>query len=86
MLPHLNRNDSFIPNLDHEGEEAAWITSLMPLGAIVGAVPSGKAADRFGRRPAIAATSLPFLTCWLLMLAASTMTPKIAIRILYVAR
>lgn len=83
VLPNLSRNDSFLPNLDQEGEESSWITSLMPLGAILGAVPSGKAADRIGRKLAIAITAMPFLICWVLMLIAPFAA---AIPLLYTAR
>ncbi|XP_014207437.1 facilitated trehalose transporter Tret1-2 homolog [Copidosoma floridanum] len=83
MLPKLAQNDSFIPELDEEGAEASWITALMPLGAILGAVPSGKAADRIGRKLAIGITSIPFLVCWVLMLIAPLGS---SIPVLYTAR
>lgn len=83
VLPNLSRNDSFIPNLSESSEEASWITSLMPLGAILGAVPSGKAADRIGRKPTIAVTVVPFLVCWIMMLLAPL---GASVPVLYVAR
>ena len=83
VLPNLSRNDSFIPNLSESSEEASWITSLMPLGAILGAVPSGKAADRIGRKLTIAITVVPFLLCWILMLVAPL---GASVPVLYVAR
>ncbi|KAJ8688522.1 hypothetical protein QAD02_024317 [Eretmocerus hayati] len=87
VLPQLARNDSFIPGLDSEGEEVSWITSLMPLGAILGAVPSGKAADILGRKPAIGITVTPFLICWLMMLWAPFVNDRsLTTWILYGAR
>jgi MFS family permease len=83
VIPNLSRNDSFLPNLDPDGEEVSWITSLMPLGAILGAVPSGKAADKIGRKLAIGITAMPFLICWVLMLLAPL---GASIPLLYVAR
>lgn len=83
VLPHLTRNDSFIPDLKNDSEEVSWITSLMPLGAILGAVPSGKAADRIGRKLAIGITAIPFLVCWVLLLLAPLGS---SIPVLYTAR
>lgn len=83
VLPNLAKNDSFIPDLDLDSEEVSWITSLMPLGAILGAVPSGKAADRIGRKLTIGITVMPFLICWVMMLLAPLGS---SIPILYVAR
>lgn len=78
VLPTLTSNQtSFIrPALVTSEPAHSWITSLMPLGAILGAVPSGKAADWIGRKLAIGITSIPFLICWVLMLVA----PMIEVR------
>ncbi|OXU25602.1 hypothetical protein TSAR_013695 [Trichomalopsis sarcophagae] len=90
VLPHITKNTTsfYIEGLLEDGDESSWITSLMPLGAILGAVPSGKAADRFGRKPVIGVTVLPFLICWVLMLLAPSVQAayKLAVPLLYVAR
>ncbi|XP_058792857.1 facilitated trehalose transporter Tret1-2 homolog [Phymastichus coffea] len=93
VLPNLcNNASSFVPEIalayeDCEGSTpAAWITSLMPLGAIVGAVPMGKAADLWGRKPTIGVTVIPFLICWLLALAVPFLGEGLRIPVLYVAR
>ncbi|KAL7302128.1 hypothetical protein TKK_0005354 [Trichogramma kaykai] len=83
MLPRLNQT---ISDFDPEGEEASWLTALMPLGAIVGATPAGAAADRFGRKPVIASTALPFLSCWILMLVAPLLERRAALWSFWVAR
>lgn len=52
----------------------------MSIGAIIGAVPAGKLADKVGRKKAIIATALPFLTSWVMIVFASHVV------VLYVAR
>lgn len=81
VLPELEKNEtSFIqPPLLNTEPEYSWITALMPLGAILGAVPSGKAADWIGRKITIGVTSIPFLICWVLMLVAPVMETRSAI-------
>lgn len=61
-------------------EHFSWVTSLMPLGAILGGVLSGKAADRIGRKPMIIGAAVPFFISWIMLMVANSIT------ILYVAR
>ncbi|XP_012281462.1 facilitated trehalose transporter Tret1-2 homolog [Orussus abietinus] len=68
-LPYLASEESFLGGLSED--EASWISSLMPLGAVVGAVPAGKVADRIGRKASIGATAIPFLASWTTLLLAS---------------
>ncbi|KAG5318919.1 TRET1 protein, partial [Pseudoatta argentina] len=63
ILPYLTSAESFLPELSKD--QISWITSLLALGAIVGAVPTGKIADRIGRKWAIFLTAVPFAICWL---------------------
>jgi len=66
ILPYLTSAESFLPKLSED--QISWITSLLALGAITGAVPAGKIADRIGRKWAILLTAVPFTVCWLTML------------------
>ena len=63
ILPYLTSAESFLPELSED--QISWITSLLALGAIVGAVPTGKIADRIGRKWAIFLTAVPFTIGWL---------------------
>ncbi|XP_063240203.1 facilitated trehalose transporter Tret1-like isoform X2 [Bacillus rossius redtenbacheri] len=50
-----------LPTLrDVTPEQASWVASLTPLGALLGAALAGWLADALGRKRAILATALPF--------------------------
>lgn len=68
ILPYLTSSESFLPELSES--EISWISSLLALGAIVGAVPAGKVADWLGRKWTIILTIVPFVTCWLTLITA----------------
>ena len=79
ILPYLASTKSFLPNGLTDSEES-WVSSLLAVGAVLGAVPAGKIADRIGRKAAIIATSLPFLVSWLVIIFCRDLTS------LYIAR
>lgn len=66
MLYYLGKSSSFLGGLN--GTDESWVSSLMPLGAILGAVPSGMLADYIGRKPAIMITAIPFLISWIMLI------------------
>lgn len=76
-LPELQSTNSTLPVTPEEG---SWIGSLVAVGAIVGAVPAGYLADRFGRKLVIQALSMPFLLSWILIVVANS------VGLLYLAR
>jgi SP family facilitated glucose transporter-like MFS transporter 8 len=76
-LPELQSTNSTLPVTPGEG---SWIGSLMAVGAIVGAVPAGFFADRFGRKIVILGLSVPFLLSWILIVVANS------VGLLYLAR
>ncbi|XP_011633666.1 facilitated trehalose transporter Tret1-2 homolog isoform X2 [Pogonomyrmex barbatus] len=78
ILPYLTSSESFLPELV-EGQ-ISWITSLLALGAIAGAVPAGKIADQIGRKWAILLTAIPFATCWVALLTTGNIISMYAAR------
>lgn len=78
ILPYLASKESFLPELSDD--QTSWISSLLALGAIVGAVPSGKIADRIGRKWTIILTTIPFAICWLTLIFARTIVSIYAAR------
>ncbi|XP_072762131.1 trehalose transporter 1-like protein [Anoplolepis gracilipes] len=66
ILPYLTSEESFLLKLSEN--QISWISSLLALGAIAGAVPAGKFADWIGRKWAITLTVVPFVTCWLTLI------------------
>jgi facilitated trehalose transporter len=49
--------------IELEGEEASWIGSLMPLGALVGGILGGTLVEKVGRKRTILGTAIPFIFC-----------------------
>ncbi|XP_069674212.1 facilitated trehalose transporter Tret1-like isoform X1 [Periplaneta americana] len=79
-LPHLQT-----PRNDTEGiisdDEASWIGSLAPLGALFGALPSGYLAGRFGRRFLLLLLTVPLSLGWITIILAGQ-----SLALLYTAR
>ncbi|KAK0092452.1 hypothetical protein PV326_001371 [Microctonus aethiopoides] len=76
--PYLTSPESFIIGMTEN--DMSWVCSLMALGAVFGAVPAGKIADKIGRKIAIIVTALPFLISWLMIIFTRDLTN------LYIAR
>jgi len=49
--------------IESNGDEASWIGSLMPLGAMLGGIIGGTLVELIGRKRTILATALPFILC-----------------------
>ncbi|XP_069700469.1 facilitated trehalose transporter Tret1-like [Periplaneta americana] len=62
-------------------DEASWIGSLAPLGALVGALPAGFLADMFGRRRVLLMLTVPFAVGWVITVLADR-----SVCLLYTAR
>ncbi|XP_076178837.1 facilitated trehalose transporter Tret1 [Ptiloglossa arizonensis] len=77
VLPKLSAEDSWMPITKEEG---SWVSSLCALGAIAGAFPSGKIADKIGRKKSLLLLSGPFLVSWGIIVIAKE------VRLLYMAR
>ncbi|XP_053972758.1 facilitated trehalose transporter Tret1-2 homolog [Hylaeus volcanicus] len=77
VLPQLYEKDSWMVVTEDQG---SWVSSLCALGAIAGALPSGKMADRLGRRMSLLLLAGPFLVSWGLILVATE------VWFLYIAR
>lgn len=59
---------------------ATWVASFLPIGALVGSIPAGILAEKYGRKNTAILIGIPFIASWAL-----TVTAKSAV-ILYVAR
>ena len=67
VLPKLMTKDSWFPITEEEG---SWVSSLLAIGAIAGALPSGTLSDKFGRKKALLALAGPFLLSWGMIIGA----------------
>lgn len=68
VLPQLYKPTAFMVLSQDQG---SWVSSLLALGAIGGALPSGAMADRLGRKKSLLLLAAPFLLSWLIILVAS---------------
>lgn len=77
VLPQLYAEDSWLVITQEQG---SWISSLLALGAIAGAVPAGPMADKLGRKKSLLLLSVPFLLSWAVIVGTS------ALWLIYAAR
>lgn len=68
VLPQLYEESSWLVITREQG---SWVGSLLALGAIAGAVPSGPMADRLGRKKTLLILAVPFLLSWVIIIFAS---------------
>lgn len=68
VLPELYKETSWLVITKEQG---SWISSLLALGAIAGAVPSGPMADKLGRKRTLLLLTAPFLLSWVIIIFAS---------------
>ena len=61
VLPQLYAKDSWLVITKEQG---SWIGSLLALGAMAGAIPSGAMADKLGRKKSLLILGGPFLLSW----------------------
>lgn len=67
VLPKLSAEGSWFPVTEEEG---SWVSSLLAIGAIAGALPSGTLAEKIGRKKALLILAGPFLLSWLIIILA----------------
>lgn len=71
------------PNAVHASpEQNTWIASLLAIGAIVGAVPSGIFADQIGRKKTAMLITIPYIISWLITVFATNIPMLYAARFL----
>lgn len=68
VLPQLYQMDSWLPI---DKEQGSWVGSLLALGAMTSAVPSGPLADKFGRKKSLQLLAVLFLFSWIIIVFAS---------------
>ncbi|KDR19246.1 Sugar transporter ERD6-like 6 [Zootermopsis nevadensis] len=66
-LPKLEEVHSHIPITRDQG---SWIVSLLGVGGILAPLPAGYLVNKYGRRPLLIFSALPFLLAWLLIIFA----------------
>lgn len=79
VLDQLKTPDSEIPITKDEG---TWIASMLAIGAIIGAVPSGILADQLGRKKAAIIIAVPYIISYLLIVFAQNVWWLYAARLL----
>uniref|UniRef100_A0A1B6MT94 Major facilitator superfamily (MFS) profile domain-containing protein n=1 Tax=Graphocephala atropunctata TaxID=36148 RepID=A0A1B6MT94_9HEMI len=62
--------DPGIPSITEE--QGSWVGSLMPVGALLGALPAGYFCNLFGRKLVGMSLAIPFIISWGLIAIAST--------------
>ncbi|XP_058797884.1 facilitated trehalose transporter Tret1-like [Phymastichus coffea] len=68
VLPHLKAADSWLPM---DEEQASWVSSLLAIGSMMGALPAGVVANSIGRKRTILLLAIPFLLSWAIILFVS---------------
>lgn len=68
VLPQLYEETSWLVITKEQG---SWISSLLALGAIAGAIPAGPITDRLGRKKTLLLLTAPFLLSWVIIIFAS---------------
>nr|CAD7577143.1 unnamed protein product [Timema californicum] len=76
ILPYLQISSIERGEAPITSEESSWIASLLPLGALVGALVGGYCADVFGRKWTILGSAIPYFV-GLALCAVSTSVPCI---------
>jgi SP family facilitated glucose transporter-like MFS transporter 8 len=76
VLPNLSDVAVFLGGNVTETEgisttEESWISSLAPLGALVGALPAGYMANLIGRKRLLLLLTIPYLLGWFLIIVAA---------------
>lgn len=67
VLPQLYEKTSWLVISEEEG---SWVGSLLALGAMAAAVPSGPMADKLGRKKSLLLLAAPFLLSWVIIIFA----------------
>ncbi|KAK0183248.1 hypothetical protein PV327_001307 [Microctonus hyperodae] len=67
VLPKLAVKGSWFPVTSDEG---SWVSSLLAIGAIAGALPAGTLADKLGRKKSLLSLAGPFVLSWILIIIA----------------
>lgn len=79
VMDQLKLPSSKIPITKDEG---TWIASMLAIGAIIGAVPSGILADKLGRKKTAITIAIPYIISYLLIVFAQNVFWLYAARLL----
>lgn len=78
-IPQLQSENSTIPTTASEG---TWIASCLPIGALLGAIPTGILAEKIGRKQTAIFIAIPFIVSWLLVVFAKNVMMLLIARVL----
>lgn len=79
VLGQLKSANSTIPTTE---DQATWIASFLPIGALFGAIPAGILADKIGRKYAAMVIGIPYIISWVLTVTAQNVPMLYAARFL----
>ncbi|XP_072936233.1 facilitated trehalose transporter Tret1-like isoform X2 [Epargyreus clarus] len=67
LIPNATHSRQMVPKTGISDSQASWVASLLCLGAVFGAVPTGLISEYFGRKKTLLYLALPLVVSWILV-------------------
>ncbi|XP_011300591.1 facilitated trehalose transporter Tret1-like [Fopius arisanus] len=74
MIPHLQSDDTPVGSSPMTDDQVSWLTSAMPLGALIVLPFCSGMAEHFGRKITTCFVAAPLVVCWVLTIFATNFT------------